>query len=335
MFQVAHMSDAEWDTALDATTVWKSGDARVGTWSPHNYSGWAHVKSLDGWECLRVSDLHGNPISQVLTKRRGPVCIAYCPGGFAANQAVDANAFTRFLQTTLGARLIYVRVHCLTPTKFGDAGMQHAGWRTAAATLGARTSLKLRLDSTVEERAEGLSFNWRRNLRRAEKHENDVSIDIVPSAESIAVLHQQLEQLKGMHVNTWESSQPHVERLITGFGARLVVATCTSEQGVLRAIRGVIITGGCAFDILAATSMEGRKHYSSHITLWTLANELAARGIARYDLSGVDPEQNRGVYDFKSGTGAMPITYGGEYDFAIPLPTRWIMSRLATIGRTV
>jgi hypothetical protein len=258
------------------------------------------------------------------------MCIAYCPGGFAANRAVDANAFTRFLQTTLGARLIYVRVHCLTPTKFGDAGMQQAGWRTTAATLGARTSLTLRLDSTVEQRTDGLSFNWRRNLRRAEKHENNVSIDAIPSSESIALLQRELVQLKGAHVNTWESSQPHVERLISGFGARLVIATCTSSEGVVRAIRGVIITGGCAYDILAAAAMDGRKHYSSHITLWTLANELASRGVIRYDLGGVDPERNRGVYDFKHGTGAMEITYGGEFDYAYPRPLRGILSSLST-----
>jgi hypothetical protein len=335
MFQVARTSDTEWDTALDATTIWKSGDDRVGTWSPHSYSGWAHVKSLDGWECLRVSDPLGNPITQVLIKKRGPVRIAYCPGGFVANQAVNANDFTRFLQTTLDNRLIYVRVHCLTPAKYGDASMRRAGWRTTAATLGARISLELRLDLSIEARTEALTSNWHRNLRRAEKHGNTVSIDSTPSAESIAILHKELKQLKGTHVNTWESSQPHVERLIAGFGTRLIVAKCVSDQGVLRAIRGVIITGGCAFDILAAASMEGRKHYSSHITLWTLANELAARGVVRYDLGGIDPEQNRGVYDFKHGTGAVGITYGGEHDFAIPLCTRWAIGRLTTLGRAV
>jgi len=330
MFRVAQSSDVEWDSALDNTTVWQSGNDRVGTWSPHNYSGWAHLKSLDGWGYLRVTDALGNPITQVLTKQKGPLGIAYCPGGFAHNQAVDSNAFTKFLQATLDRRVVYVRVHCLTPTKFGDAGMHSAGWRSVATRLGARTSLKLRLDTTLEERTEGLSFNWRRNLRRAEKHENNVTVDTAPSAHSIAALHQELEQLKGPHVNTWESSQPHIERLIEGFVSRLVVVRCVSDQGMLRAIRGAIITGGCAYDILAATSAEGRKHYSSHLTLWTLINALAARGVVRYDLGGVDIEQNRGVYDFKHGTGAMEIVYGGEFDSANPAVLRNVLSSLST-----
>ena len=82
-------------------------------------------------------------------------------------------------------------------------------------------------------------------------------------------------------------------------------------------------------DFLAATSYEGRKHYASHATLWALANELARRGVVRYDLGGVDPVLNKGVYDFKHGTGAMEVPYGGEFDAASPALIRSVAGRLA------
>ena len=47
-----------------------------------------------------------------------------------------------------------------------------------------------------------------------------------------------------------------------------------------------------------------------------------------FDLGGIDPINNRGVYDFKKGTGATQIDYEGEWDTAKPLWFRRIASML-------
>lgn len=287
------------------------------------------MKALDGWDTLRVTDESGVPVAQVLVKKKGPVAVAYAPGGFVCARDVDAREYVSFLCRATGSALVYARTHMITPTKYCNPNMYGLGWIPVTKRLSAAASLKLRLDSPEEERRAGLSFNWRRNLKRSEQHENVVTIDVNPSVEDIVALHLELESLKGDHVNTWETSRMHVEAMIRHFGSRLVVAKCVSEQGQLRSIRGAVITGGCAFDFLAATSFEGRKHYASHGTLWVLANELARRGVVRYDLGGIDPVNNRGVYDFKNGTGAMEITYGREYDAASPSIARFAASTLA------
>jgi lipid II:glycine glycyltransferase (peptidoglycan interpeptide bridge formation enzyme) len=33
----------------------------------------------------------------------------------------------------------------------------------------------------------------------------------------------------------------------------------------------------------------------------------------RYDMGGVDPDGNKGVFDFKRGLGAQPLAYLGEW----------------------
>ncbi|MFM8014854.1 MAG: hypothetical protein ACKPCO_02085, partial [Actinomycetota bacterium] len=128
MLHVAQVSDVEWDTALDETIIWRKDHDLVGAWNPYHYSGWARVRAIDGWQSLRVVDDERQPIAQVLAKRIGPVTAAYCPGGFVRNQAISANALKKFLQHELGSGLLYVRVHCLTPTQFGDVRMEHSGW---------------------------------------------------------------------------------------------------------------------------------------------------------------------------------------------------------------
>jgi len=288
------------------------------------------MRELDGWSNLRITDDSGAPVAQVLVKRKGPAVIAYAPGGFVCAQDVDAREYVSFLRRHTGAKVVYARAHMITPTNFYDPDMRGSGWTPVSKRLGATASLKMRLDHPEVERRGGLSFNWRRNLKRSEQHENVITIEDHPRVDDILALHVELEFLKGDHVNTWESSRMHVERMIESFGPRLVVAKCVSEQGLLRAVRGAVITGGCAFDFLAAATLEGRKHYSSHGTLWALANELARRGVVRYDLGGVDPVNNQGVYDFKHGTGAMDVIYGDEYDATSPAFLRSAVSTLAT-----
>lgn len=321
MFHVAAISNLEWDKQVD----------EAGAWAPHNYSGWAELKKLDGWKPLRIIDAERHPVAQVLTKTIcGKFTIAYAPGGFLTNFNVDAGVLTTFLADHLKSTMLYCRIHMLTPTRLKELALEQAHWKRSHSAMSSGESLKLRLDSTIEQRESLLSFNWRRNLRRGQKHDNVVELVRNPSSDEIVSTHLELERLKGNLVNTWESSTRHVDAALSGFGKQLVLVRCTSPDGVLRSIRGAVVTGGgtSAYDFLAATTEDGRKHYSSYVTLWHLANELSRRGVLRYDLGGVDRLDNKGVFDFKNGTGAVPISYGGEFDFTNPRLMRPLVSRL-------
>lgn len=291
------------------------------------------MRSLDGWSALRIVDPDDLPVAQVLIKKVQPwATVAYCPGGFVTQVPVNARTFTKQIASLTKARLLYVRTHMITPTRFTDLQLSEHGWIPVHKPFSSGESLKMRLDSSETQRRDLLSFNWKRNLKRGEKHDNAVSIDVTPNATVIGAAHQELEILKGPAVNNWESSVPHINALIQGFGERLVTVTCTDHDGRVRAVRGAVITanGAVAFDMLASTTLEGRQNYSSYVTFWELANELSRRGVVRYDLGGVDEVNNKGVFDFKNGTGAVPITYGGEFDAASPKAIRPMLSRIVS-----
>jgi lipid II:glycine glycyltransferase (peptidoglycan interpeptide bridge formation enzyme) len=44
------------------------------------------------------------------------------------------------------------------------------------------------------------------------------------------------------------------------------------------------------------------------------------------ELGGIDPENNKGVFDFKNGTGAQITTYLGEWDQSSPNGLRKLIS---------
>jgi lipid II:glycine glycyltransferase (peptidoglycan interpeptide bridge formation enzyme) len=67
---------------------------------------------------------------------------------------------------------------------------------------------------------------------------------------------------------------------------------------------------------MAASGNAARKVYASYATLWGLVNECHARGVRYYDMAGIDPRGNKGVWDFKRGTGAEALEYLGEWECA-------------------
>jgi lipid II:glycine glycyltransferase (peptidoglycan interpeptide bridge formation enzyme) len=108
----------------------------------------------------------------------------------------------------------------------------------------------------------------------------------------------------------------------------VVVHRCVGADGTTLAMRAAALVGDVAVDLLAATSVAGRTSYAAYATCWSLVEDCARRGAARYDLAGVDKVRNKGVYDFKRGTGAREVRYLGEWDAASPAPLRVLARRM-------
>ena len=59
--------------------------------------------------------------------------------------------------------------------------------------------------------------------------------------------------------------------------------------------------GNSAIYLLGATSDHGLKSKGAYLLQWETIKWLQTRGVRFYDLGGIDPERNPGVYEFKSG----------------------------------
>jgi lipid II:glycine glycyltransferase (peptidoglycan interpeptide bridge formation enzyme) len=100
-----------------------------------------------------------------------------------------------------------------------------------------------------------------------------------------------------------------------------------NEAGNLLSVRGALIQQTIAWDFIAVTTPDGRKTYSSHRTFVALAQECARRGCTTLEMGGIDPEKNKGVFDFKNGTGAQMTTYLGDWEASAPKA----FNKLATV----
>jgi CelD/BcsL family acetyltransferase involved in cellulose biosynthesis len=66
--------------------------------------------------------------------------------------------------------------------------------------------------------------------------------------------------------------------------------------------------GDSAIYLLGATNDEGMKSQGAYLLQWTMIKWLKENGIGWYDLGGIDPERNPGVYSFKRGFSGADLT---------------------------
>jgi hypothetical protein len=206
--------------------------------------------------------------------------------------------------------------------------LKDLGWTRCRTSLGAQKSMDYLLDQPEEIRRARCTTNWGRNLRRAEKNINRPYIWSNPDASEIASAYTEMNQFKDVSNLDLSRSEAEISNIIDSFKDELLIVRCDDEHGKIDSLRGVLRFSNRAWDFLALTSPSGRKNYSSHAVFWHLTNVCQSLGVGSIDLSGIDPENNKGVYDFKKGTGAQQIDYLGEWDVAQPRWMRPILSRI-------
>src|SRR5580704_6435768 len=91
---------------------------------------------------------------------------------------------------------------------------------------------------------------------------------------------------------------------------RMQVLIC-EDAGVPVAALAVSAMGDSAIYLLGATNEGGMKSQGAYLLQWTMIQWLKEKGIRWYDLGGIDPEMNPGVYSFKRGFSGADVVQMG------------------------
>jgi len=88
---------------------------------------------------------------------------------------------------------------------------------------------------------------------------------------------------------------------------RMRILIC-EQDGVPMAGLVASSMGDSAIYLLGATSDDGLNAKGAYLLQWTLIQWLKENGFKRYDLGGIDPQRNPGVYHFKSGLSGADVS---------------------------
>ena len=277
---------------------------------------WGEFRSSFGWKPLRcIANKNSVPQAMIqflvksLPMRIG---IIWVPGGPVGNVDAWSDSLLDVVKKLTGLRHVVLKINDSRLENNDDIlAMEKSGWNKSSNPLSTGLSLLWNLEEPIDTRRAALTGNWRHNLTRSEKKGLKFELWNKPDANEIYSLFEEMQNLKGL---PQQFSYDEIHNLITIFADQLLVFRCLDQKGNLVAIRACIFLRDKAWDIMAAAGSIARKTYATYGTLWSLAQECHLRGVTSYDLGGVDPEGNKGVWNYKKGTGASPVIFLGEWE---------------------
>jgi len=276
---------------------------------------WGEYKRRVGQEIYRVvgyRDQEIIAIASILIRRLFGVAICWIPGGVAGELSLYDKNFRKSVRIMSGCKIDYFRMSIETPYVENKINtLKNAGWIKSKYRLGSGLTLHYTCVDDAEVRLAKTSTNWRHNLRRSHRNNLTVGYWKQPDVTEMENIYRDMEALKNLPV---QYNRKSLQNMIDAMGEQLIIHSCHDQQGRLLSFRAAAIFGDRAWDLLAAANKDGRKVYASHATIWSLMNHCKDIGIKIYDLSGVDPIKNKGVYDFKHGIGSELIQCLGEWE---------------------
>src|SRR5262249_27111087 len=156
-----------------------------------------------------------------------------------------------------------------------------------------------------------LAQKWRNCLNNAERQGTEVTVHD-DGLFLFAELYGAFADRKGLRVNHDARFYAAVQAGLTGQD-RLVVQLAPRD-GVMIAGHGSSMVGDTCVYLLGATAPEGLRTKAAYLLQWNTIRLAKERGLRVYDLGGIDPESNPGVFHFKNGIGGVDRTAPGPYE---------------------
>tara|TARA_Y100000590_G_scaffold470608_1_gene666873 strand:- start:13965 stop:14966 length:1002 start_codon:yes stop_codon:yes gene_type:complete len=277
---------------------------------------WGDYSKSQGWEILRLIQFKEKKIismSQILYKKQFGVYIFWLPGGPSGSLENWFDEVRSLINDRFGS-LFYFRVN--SSSLYNNSVKKKLiflGWRKPLLPFTKELRMELALNDKLEDIKSRFTSNWRHNLNRSKKYDLKVSKVINPNVDEMMKIYKEMENLKSL---SKQYNREEVVKIFKYMNNKIVLYQCRNKSNILLSFRAIIINKDKASDILAASSIEARKVYASYATLWAIIEYCVSQKVKTYDLSGVDPEKNIGVYNFKKGTGSKLINCIGEWEYS-------------------
>ena len=174
-------------------------------------------------------------------------------------------------------------------------------------------TLILDLEPTLQELRKGLDQKWRNQLNRSEK--NGLKIIESSSNELFAIflkLQKEMQSRKQYEPGVDYDEFRRIQKdLPQHFKMRILI--CEFEGNPVTATI-VSAIGDTGIYLLGANGDKGLNLKGAYISQWLIIHWLKERGCKWYDLGGINPENNPGVYHFKVGMSGLDVSHIGQYE---------------------
>jgi hypothetical protein len=315
-FEIDRVREEEWSELLrkfDDTTIYQ-------TWSYGKTSrggkALSHVILRYKREVIAMAQVR---IIKVPFIERGIAYVYYGPLWRVSHNAYDQGNLRRILGLMYSEYVIKRKLLLrIVPNiiENGSDGMLvsflSAGFLKSHKDEGARTLL-VDLSPSLEEIRKRFRANWRNHLRKAEK----TGLKIIEGrGDDLYRVFQKMycEMLsRKRFTDTVDIDKFRITQKELPHSLKMNIMICEYKgEPVSAAVTSAI--GDTGEYVLGATSETGKRLKGSYLIQWRMIEWLKALNCRWYDLGGIDPESNPGVYHFKAGLGGNDVRYIGQFE---------------------
>jgi lipid II:glycine glycyltransferase (peptidoglycan interpeptide bridge formation enzyme) len=310
--EVDRATPAEWSEMLDLfddSNIYQTFAYGQVRWGGKNLSHLVLKRDGEVVAMAQIRIIRPTPLKfGIAYLRWGPI---FERRGRALDPEVPTNMARALEDEYVGSRRLFLQV---LPNAFVGSPRADA-YRTAfsrftAEALGNSTYRTLILDlaPTLEELRKNFDKKWRNQLTRSEK--NNLKVIAGNGKEeyqAFCQIYSQMLKRKAFETTVDVDEFGRIqEELAESHRMRILIC---EDNGV--PVTGLVASamGDSAIYLLGATSDQGLNSKGAYLLHWTLISWLKANGVRWYDLGGIDPERNPGVYHFKRGFSGADVCH--------------------------
>ena len=313
-------------TDEEARLGWDDALARFNEYSPFQSYAWGEYRRGLGWQPYRFAAVNEQNeivamLQAYLRRHRLGIGMLWSEGGPVGDLSGCDESLQSIIRETIGLKRLYCRFRCDRPRAVHKVlQLKAQGWNVPWAAVNSGYTAVLDLNVDEEALLARAARNWRANVRRAEKNTIVTQQWLNPTAEEIHSAFRSMEKAKGLDE---QHSRDEIEQLLEKAGHQLIIYRSDDESGELHSLGGALVFGHQANLWLFATTEQGRASRASYSIFSALVRHCKRVGVRAYDLGGIDPVNNAGVYRFKKDSGATLVELLGEWDWATQPWLRW------------
>ncbi|MBI1826303.1 MAG: peptidoglycan bridge formation glycyltransferase FemA/FemB family protein [Planctomycetes bacterium] len=188
--------------------------------------------------------------------------------------------------------------------------LEGSGFSQEANRVADRT-IVLDLYPSIDVLRKNLDQKWRNGLNQSERKgltiRDGVDDDAIREFEQ---LYAAMWERKRFEAGVCVSSFRTLQRNLLEHEKQRVALAYLGDELVAGHVSSTL--GDTCIYLLGASNDAGRHTKASYLLQWHTLQRAKADGARWYDLGGIDPERNPGVYHFKSGLGGRKATFAPQ-----------------------
>ena len=295
--------------------IWNESILQCDNTNPYQLFEWGEYKKNFNWKVIRLKINHNGRICFVQMTYK--IKFNFFVGWIIGNIVGDLVAFNKelifsFIKSQFNIKNIYIRANFSDKnTTQNSFDLYCNKWKKTQKRIDSEYTFLQHLDKP-EEMLTSFSKNFRKNVKRGLVQNKDIELKRLLDVD-VNLIAKVFQDFSNVKEKLSLPSLNEINEIKKQLGKYIYIGYSIIDNEIV-AIRAFLFFKDKAIDFWAAASFKARDNYSSYALLYSLLQKSSSLGLNNYDLSGIDPVQNQGVYNFKKGLRAELIQKTGEWE---------------------